>query len=343
MSDKPGEVLSLDELKEENQIEEKPPENPPEPEPEPESEPEAEPELEPESEPEPSDEPEGEPEAEPEPETEAWMETGAEEDDESPPQIDPRTAKAIREKYQGRAKKQLDAKDEEIAELKRQLEAKPQKKQLERPKRADFKTDEEYDDALFNWRTAKQQAESTAATAAATRKQQLEANQAAVDKSVDDHYLRTKDLSEKSGITPEAFNAADLTLRRAIDEVFPEGGDIIFEQLVYSTGKGSEKVFYNLGVNAKNRAEFIEKLKEDGSGIQAAIYVGELKTKLVNPPKRQTQAPDPAKQIRGDKQQSATGDRMKREYEKAHKDGNAQKAFDIKTNAKNAGINTKDW
>ena len=109
-------------------------------------------------------------------------------------------------------------------------------------------------------------------------------------------------------------------------------------------GEGSERVFYHLGVNTKKRSELIELFNQDRTGIKAAAYLGKLNAQLGAPKKRDSNAPAPADDVKGDRAGVVGGnDAMRRKYREAHSNGNSQKAFDLKRQAKSKGINVDNW
>lgn len=278
---------------------------------------------------------------------ESWMQSQDDDDDEGgEKKFTDSDAASIRRKYKAREAKKDDELDElrrENAELKK-TPAKPAPK-IDKPKREDFKSDEEFQDASADYRWDLKNASLVTAQAAEQRKSQRNAHSAQIAQSVDDHYLRAHALSEKSGIKPEAYKAADLKVREAIDQVFPQDGDSVADYLIDVLGEGSEKVFYHIGVNAKKLEKLLDTFKTDPNGMGAAAYLGTLKAELTAPAKRTTKAPDPGDDIQGDKSNKGDGNerRWKKQYEEAHKKGENQKAFDIKRKAKTKGINTQAW
>ena len=265
-------------------------------------------------------------------------------------EVDPSKAGQIRRstarKYQGK----LEKKDSEIAELKEKIEklekgqSQPSQHLKDKPKREDFEDDDVYIEALTDYKIKIAREQDQSKTVAERQNEQKAARQREVNQAVDDHYIRATELAEKSGITPEAYQSADRNVREAVDSVFNEGGDAITDILIYNLGEGSEKVMYNLGVNAARRAKLAELLRQDSSGLKASAYLGELKAQLSLPPKRTTKAPDPMDDVKGDKAGSTLNSReLKKAYEKAHKEGDTQKAWDIKKKAKEQKVDTSSW
>lgn len=274
----------------------------------------------------------------------AWMKAEDQEPDVVHTGFD---AKAIREKWKGRAtaaENEAETLRKENEALKERLKAPVTTNLPDEPKREQFKTDAEYVTALakHSITIATQQAQSEQAVA--VQRQRMTEAQAKTAEAVDGHYVRAVELSKKSGIKQEAYQSADLEVRRAIESVFPNAGDAITDSLISRMGAGSEKVMYHLGVNAKKRGELVRLLNEDRNGLAAAVYLGKLNAELSIPAKRETKAPDPIDEVKGDKSGGKTGaDRLKKEYQAAHEKGDAQKAFDIKRKAKNLKIDTSGW
>ncbi len=274
-------------------------------------------------------------------ETEAWMQTDGD--------------KKFTDGDIGAAKKKLRAKleskhNEETDELKAriaQLEGSNKPAELSRPKRDDFldsdDPDEAYTDALVDWKMSSHEAKTVAKTSQAEQTRQVEDRQRVINQDVDSHYERAAKLSSESGIAPELYQSSDLTVRRAVESVFPNMGDAITDGLIANLGEGSEKVFYNLGVNEVKRSKFISLLQSDNSGLKASIYLGKLHSELAAPTKRKTKAPKPAASPTGDANVSASNNAAKRKYDKAHTSGKTSEAFKIKREAKKAGVDTNSW
>lgn len=246
------------------------------------------------------------------------------------------------------AKKKLRAKldrkhEEETNELKAELErlrsAQPAK-ELNRPNRDDFDDEEQYLDAYVDWKAEKQSAARAAKSKQAEQLEHANRVKQEVSQGVDSHYERAIKLSEGSGISPELYQQADHVVRSMVDSVFPNQGDLITDTLIANLGEGSEKVFYHLGVNSERRAKLKDLLAKDTSGMKAAMYLGSLKSELIAPAKRKTNAPKPAAQPQGDQ---TTGDKfksLKKRYDSAK---DAQSRFDAKREAKLAGADTSNW
>lgn len=281
----------------------------------------------------------------------SWMES---EDDDSKGGDEKKFTDGDAAAQRRRYKAKLEAKDTEATEQKAtidQLQAEvaelkkgSSSENLEKPKRADFESEGEFSEALMDYKLDIRSAEQSASHATSARKQQGIVENARIGKAVDAHYGRAADLAAKSGIKPEAYQAADLKVRNAIESVFPGAGDVVTDKLISLVGAGSEKVFYNLGVNPSKLSKFVESFSEDRTGLAASAFLGKLSAELSIPAKRVSQAPAPGDDIDGDK---STGKndfkQMQEKYNKAHKKGDSQAAFNIKKAAKEKGADTKSW
>ena len=257
---------------------------------------------------------------------------------------------AAKAKVRAKLNAKLEEKDSENERLKAELEALkrgPVAESLVRPKREDFieadDPDVAYEDALLEWRdkTFEAKLQASQATEATTRQQQEQVS--AISKAVDQHYVKAVELAEQSGISADAYQASDLKVRQTVESIYPQAGDAVTDGLIANLGDGSEKVFYNLGVNSARREEFARLLNEDKTGIKAAIYLGSLKEQLLKPTRRKSNAPPPADDVTGDKQGNSQSRALKSRYDKAHKSGDTQAAFNAKREAKKAGVDVTNW
>jgi len=216
----------------------------------------------------------------------------------------------------------------------------------ERPKRNAFDSDEAYETALDKYYDEKE-------TIKFNKLQQdhnVNASQAkeieALETAVNSHYDRAEKLITTSGISPDAFKAADTTLREAIEVIRPGAGDAIADQMIAILGEGSEKVFYKLG-NPKNKAlrgELINSLVTDPRGLKLAAFLGEQKALITNvTTKRISKAPPPDGQHQSDADGSDKAKLLKRTYDAAHKKNDITGAWNAKKQAKKAGIDVSKW
>lgn len=248
-----------------------------------------------------------------------------------------------RRQYKEKAKKLKGESDGEIARLKAEnARLKTQAPQsLVKPKRDDFDESDDpesdYIEALTDWKVNKNQAHTDVQRINETQVQRVQG-------AVDHHYERAEKLANKSKISAEQYQVADFKVRQAIDSLRPGSGDTIADQLIADLGEGSEKVFYNLGVNQVRLSKFTELLKTDPNGIKAGMYLSRLNVELSMRQTRTTNAPKPTSQVNGGSSGSSiSGKAFRKKYDEAHKRGDAQAAFDAKMAAKKGGADTRNW
>lgn len=239
----------------------------------------------------------------------------------------------------------LEVADDEIERLTRENEqlksgtiaAPPEK--LIRPKRDDFDTDDEYDDAYDTYRDQKADARSQGVQSQTNAMKSQEARES----SVAGHYERAEKLVTEFSITPDAYTKADTEVRNAVEAIMPKRGDGVVDHLISEMGEGSEKVIYFLGVNKAARRELQAALLEDPQGIKAAIYLGKLSSKMDGTKSKTSRAAKPAAKLKGGESAPANEKAFIKKYKDAHKAKDTQKAFDTKQAAKKAGIDTSNW
>lgn len=286
-----------------------------------------------------------EPESEETEETEVedWMQTDAAEKKFTDGDIGA-AKKKLRAKLESKHNDELDKLRTENEQLRSRT---PEPKQLNRPKREDFRDsddqDEAYIDALTDYKIEKGAAKQATTVKEQESTRQQNDFQQAVSQEVDQHYERAVKLSEDSGISPELYQSADLKVRQVIESIFPKAGDSTTDHFISNLGEGSEKVFFSLGVNSTKRDKFESLLRSDKTGLKASMYLGELKSELTAPNKRRTNAPKPAAQIKGDASTTPTVNALKKKYDAAHKKGDVSGAFNLKRAAKKEGIKTSSW
>lgn len=209
------------------------------------------------------------------------------------------------------------------------------------PKSGDFDYEADYEKAMEVWIDNRMDAKSATNTQVNSDRDAKTAEQQKTEKAVDDHYLRANDLVKNSDIDPDVFSAADLAVRQAVESVLPENGDAVTDGIISKLGKGSEKVMYYLGRNASKRAEFVEKLREDKSGLTAAIFLGNIQNDVGKPNKRVSNAPAPGTKLNGDVSGGESALKSKKAYEAAGDD--VQARIDIKRAAKKKGVDVSNW
>lgn len=256
--------------------------------------------------------------------------------------------KAARVKYRAKLDRKTQEHDSETQSLKDEI-ARLNANQTPtgvqaRPKLEDFDHDvEKYDAAVDEWHSASLGAQMNAHTQTQNTKASMGKAVEQLNKAVDQHYDRAAKMTEQYGISPEVYQQADLSVRQMIETIRPNEGDAITEGLISKLGEGSEKVFYFLGKNEEARAKLQTILSTDPSGLAAAMYLGELKGKHVNPKKKTSNAPAPAAQVKGDTPNVDNMKDVRKRYAAAQKAGNVSDAFNIKRNAKKAGADTTNW
>ena len=257
--------------------------------------------------------------------------------------VDGKLHQSMKEKLKGRVSKR----DDEIERLKAENEAlkKTDEKEtvLKRPIKDDFDTDEEYGVAFDKYNDDKLE---DAYKRNRLKDQQDEASrkaQANLTEAIDGHYERAAELIEKSGIKPEVYQAADATVRKAVESITPNLGDLIVDQVISILGEGSEKVIYYLGRNKAALNKFQSLLASDKSGMKAAVYLGQEKQRLTNPLKPRSKAPDPASGIKGDESVTGAEGKFKKKYTAAHAKHDTQGAYNAKKEAKAAGVDVSKW
>ena len=241
-------------------------------------------------------------------------------------------------------------KGEEIEKLKAEvaaLKTSTPTQQLNRPKPADFqdKDDPEmaYSEAMMDWKIGNQTLENTAKAKKVENDNAATQRQRDTDVAVDNHYERAAKLGVKGNITPELYQSSDLKVRQAIETVYPEAGDYVTEMLISNLGEGSEKVFYNLGVNSTRLSKLQSLLTQDPSGLKAGMYLGELKNQLSAPQKRTTNAPDPASTAGGDQASNSAQKVSKKTFDKLVASNDVAGSFAAKMTAKASGVDVSTW
>jgi hypothetical protein len=303
-----------------------------------------EPEVEEEQKIESSDEIEG---VEQESEVEEWQK----EDGEIAPMFTSRDVSAAKKNLRAKLERRHESEVEELKakiEALEQQKAQPQKPVSQpRPKYSDFNTDEEFEQAMEEWHDRKIDAKLSGRDERLSQeKQRLEAQQR-ISGSVDQHYERAAKLTQEHGINQEVYQSADLAVRQMVENIRPGQGDMVVDYLISNLGQDSEKVMYYVGRNANALNELQSALIGDQSGIQAAILLGSMKARVAMPNKRQSKAPKPATQLKGDEavtDKSSLERKLKKKYQEAQKGGGySQAAWNARSEARRAGIDVSNW
>jgi len=294
---------------------------------------------------EPEESAESEESEEAETEVEAWMQT----EDEVEQKFTGSDIAAAKRKVRAKLEKKHTS---EVDELRAEIESLksgpgPQPLNTTKPKREDFfeadDPEEAYTDALLDWKMANTAKANQEKSNVEANKRKLQEQQNHINTRVDEHYDRAAQLTKSNGISEEIYQQADRNVRMTVESVVPNGGDAITDALISKIGEGSEKVTYYLGRNKAKLAEFEKALRNDPSGIEAAMLLGEVKQNLTAPLKRKSNAPAPAPKLNGDESTTEKAGSLLRKYKEAHKNNDGQKAFKIKREARKAGVNTREW
>lgn len=291
-------------------------------------------------------------------ETEDWMKS--EDEPEKKSFADPKAA-AIRykerSKWEGKVNQANEERERlrlENEELKRKLETAPVISNIKEPKQEDFDTDAEYQKALIGHQFRLERENYDRQNSEIEARRRKEAQDREIQSATEAHYERAAVLSEKSGIKPETYKAADFNFRETIrqqikegvnapDDIVTQAADRIADILIANLGIGSEKVIYSIGINSTKQAKIRELLKKDPQGLSLSAYLGEQKALLSVPVKRETKAVPPMDEIQGDRKGGASqAGKLKKEFDVAvEKD--PQKAFEMKRTAKAKGVDVSRW
>lgn len=255
----------------------------------------------------------------------------------------------VRRKFKGRLKVEKDENEklrEEKAALERQVQElakKPSATVTNEPKREQYKSDVEYQKALTVYLLDEREQRQQSEQAVVQHRRQMEQTQQVISQNVEAHYTRRAELAKKSGITDEAMGAAEKNFRQAIDDVRPGLGDTVVDGLIHILGKGSEMVIHKLGVSRAARDKAMQLLKDDPTGSFLIAYAAEMKASLSAPMKRESSAPEPPQRIQGDKSNTSSASRLKKEYDAAEKSGDTQKVWNIRKEARAKGVDVSNW
>lgn len=278
----------------------------------------------------------------------AWMQTEEEEVERKYTGGDIGAAKRkLREKLERKHTSEVDKLKAEIEKLKTTGQPPAQPATNPKPKREDFYSaddpDEAYLDAMTDWKLSQMQAKQAQQASAQQAQQQQEAKQEAINKALDSHYEQAATMLKENGISEDLYAHAENEVINAVESVFPGAGQQVMAALISKIDGDSEKLMFHLGRNKAKLAEFQGKLREDPDGHRAAVYLGEVKSSFKLPNKRKSTAPAAAPQLKAGASQSSSEKALLRKYKEAHKKRDSQTAFNIKREAKKAGINTREW
>lgn len=252
-------------------------------------------------------------------------------------------------------KARLSEKDDAIEQLKAEIAAlksggvmnqqqQPQQP-VKVPKLSDFDYDEDkYAEAMADYSTqlVEKKFQSFASNSQQQQQQQLVQQQR--EKALDSHYERAQQLVEAGKISPDVYRSAEQSLRQTLQQI-TGNGDSVADEMISRLGDGSAKVIAHLGINQGAMAMLQKKLIDDPTGLSAAVYLGQLEAKFSGvATNKLSKAPAPESNVRATAPTgTATSESLKRAYQSASKSGNAQKAFDVRQQARAQGVNTSNW
>lgn len=254
-------------------------------------------------------------------------------------------------KLKKKLKGQISEKDEELERLRAELQAvktgvvTPQQtiEAPKRPRSADFDTDEEYEAAMDKYEEDKIKYQTQLITSTQSQSTQVEQRTKKILESVDSHYERAAKLVESSGINPEVYQQATENFKAVIERVMPGKSEGALNGIIDIIGDGSEKTIFYIGRNKAAQNEFAALLTEDPTGLKAAMYLGRTTEKINGTVKKTSQAPPPAAQLKSGESVSAKESAFRKKYDEAHKKGSLQVAYNVKKEARKAGIDTSNW
>lgn len=296
----------------------------------------------------------------------AWLQTGESQDNEDGVQVPLKAHIAQRKKFQGSISNlrtdieardtQIEALNSTIQELKEAIS--PQSKTRPGgsfegelpPALSDFEEEDNpeaaHQAAMLDWsmRTFDRRQQKA--------EQSRQAEQIAQTREADlnHHYTRAAQLIEAGQLTPDEYREADAFVRQAIEITRPGQGRTIFNTLFADLGNGSEKVLISLYRNPQNLSQLQRELTTDMSGIRASAFLGRLAGTFegANSQRSISSAPAPGSRVKGDAKATTTSgsrteQKLRKEYEKAHKSGDVQAAWSAKKKARAAGVDVSRW
>lgn len=222
-----------------------------------------------------------------------------------------------------------------------QVELKP------KPKRDDFfehdDPDEAYLEALSDWKIEQKQQTANQQKIAENNQRMIESQQRKIESDVSEHYQRAESFIKKHNISHDVYLKAETNFKDAVKAVNEEAGDGIVNSLISTIGEGSEKLMMYVGGNQQRREQLQTSLSNDPAGLKTMMLLGKWSAEIESPKKRVSQAPRPTSTAKGDVAITQTESRLKKRYQKAMKDGDAQAVYNSKRDAKKAGYNTNSW
>lgn len=252
-------------------------------------------------------------------------------------------------------KAKIEQKDNELEELKAQIEALKNGQgqapapsvtvATPRPKREDFDYDDDlYDAAVDKWNDERFEAKLNNHASQSTQKANQEAQKKKLEQAVETHYDRAAELVASGKVTEDAYLMADRTVRTSLDSIFKGQGDRIADMLINtltSAGEGSEKVMYQLGVSSEKRNKMLALMSSDPSGLSASVYLGTLQAAIGSKQKRRNTGPKPAAKVQGEGGGKGPSSALHKKYLAAGND--VQARISLKRKAKASGIDVSNW
>jgi len=278
-------------------------------------------------------------------EVDAWM---ADEGDQKPSDVPVSTHIRMKQKLKGR----LTDSNEEVARLRAENEAlkagvqqSPKLKVApKRPRQEDFDTILDHEEALSEYEDKMLEVRLETTNKKVEIKNAQAKAKVDLEKAVDGHYERASKLIQDNGIDTEVYKKTDLVVREAVESIRPGIGDLVTDQIISVLGDGSEKVLFYLGRNKNALNEFKSLLTDDPTGLKASIFLGQQRERLLNTKRKISKAPPPGDDINGDSSpSSAKASAFLKRRQAAIKKGNIQVAYDVKKQAKAAGIDVSNW
>ena len=278
-------------------------------------------------------------------EVDAWM---ADEGDQKPSDVPVSTHIRMKQKLKGR----LTDSNEEVARLRAENEAlkagvqqTPKLKVTpKRPRQEDFDTILDHEEALSEYEDKMLEVRLETANTKVEIKNAQSRAKANLEKAVDSHYERASKLIQDNGIDTEVYKQTDLVVREAIESIRPGIGDFVTDQIISILGDGSEKVLFYLGRNKNALNEFKSLLTDDPTGLKASLFLGQQRERLLNTKRKTSKAPPPDDDIRGDDSPtSANASALLKRRQAAVKKGDLQMAYNVKKQAKAAGVDVSKW
>ena len=212
-----------------------------------------------------------------------------------------------------------------------------------RPDRYDFDDDDEYDAKYAEYIVELTEAKRRAGKAAEAQRR----FDSGIERGVEVHNERVSDFIAGNGISPDVYAARDAIVIAAIEKVTPGKGERVLDLFLSRLGEGSEKMPYFLGGNQAKLAELVTLLDAEPDGFSAMKFLTEenikLRGKATGKPK--SKAPAPASTAKGGiaTPSAASTGRLKRQYDSAHAENDDDKAWDVRKQARSAGIDVSGW